>query len=41
MDREAWWAQSMGLQRVRHNGATNTFTFFHFLYMDEFQKHSK
>ena len=41
MDREAWRAQSVGLQRVRHNRATNTFTFFHFLYMDEFQKHSK
>ena len=39
MDREAWRAQPMGLQRVRHNRVTNTF--FHFLYMDEFQKHSK
>ena len=41
MDRGAWWAQSMGSQRVRHDGVTNTFTFFHFLYMDGFQKHSK
>ena len=28
-------------ERVRHDGATNTFTFFHFLYMDGFQKHSE
>ena len=28
MDRGAWWAtQSMGLQRVRHNWATNTLSF--------------
>ena len=26
MDREAWWATSMRLQRVRHDWATNTFT---------------
>ena len=32
MDREAWWAiQSMGSQKVRHDWATNTFTFFHIL----------
>ena len=27
MDRGAWWLQSMGLQRVRHDGVTNTCTF--------------
>ena len=25
MDRGAWWAKSMGSQRVRHDLATNTF----------------
>ena len=30
MDRRAWKVQSMGSQRVGHNGVTNTFTFsFH------------
>ena len=27
MDRGAWWATVHGSQRVRHNWATNTFTF--------------
>ena len=28
MDGGAWWLQSMGSQRVRHNSATNTFFTF-------------
>ena len=32
-DRGAWWAQSMGLQRVRHDKATNTFTKAQSLYL--------
>ena len=27
MDRGAWWPQSMELQRIQHDWATNTFTF--------------
>ena len=31
MDREAWWATSMRLQRVRHDWATNTFSSYRIL----------
>ena len=31
MDRGAWWATSAGLQRIRQDWATNTFTFIYIL----------
>ena len=34
--RGAWWLQSMGWQRVRHNWATNTFTFNLYKYIHTF-----
>ena len=34
MDRGAWWLQSMGLQRVRHEWTSNTFTFFHYWFKE-------
>ena len=40
MDRGAWWAMSMGLQRVGHNWVTNTFTFTHWLIVAGWPWHS-
>ena len=36
MDRGAWWATVQGVQRVRHNWATNTFTVYQVIYTTSF-----
>ena len=36
MDRGAWWATVQGVQRVRHNWVTNTFTVYQVIYTTSF-----